>query len=415
MPTRLLLDGEDLRSLMLRVKAEMGPGARIVKAERIRTGGIGGFFAKEHYELTVEVPDPVHPGRRLHERRASGAPAGGRPAGIEALLAAADAAEDAEVLGGAAPGGGSAPAPARDAAAPAPAQPAPDAEEADAPPVPEISTTGPTFAEVLESLGQLVGPQDDAAAGEATGDLVVRPAAGPVVATAPREPDARPEQPEQPEPHGATVGALLELGLPAALLAGLGDLRAPVPLSRLVRRFPAGPVLRLDAGVVAVVGEPDAALRTAMQMAYRAGIDPHDVVVAGDLGPVPGHGRRVQTAAAAARLRSRAGEGATLVAVGVDADGGAAAADLLEALAPDQCWAAVDAGRRVAETRRWLREVGARRPFDAVAAMGTFHAQSPGAVLNLGVPVGWVDGLPVSPVVWAAVLSERLAEDASWD
>lgn len=414
MPTRLLLDGEDLRSLMLRVKAEMGPGARIVKAERIRTGGIGGFFAKEHYELTVEVPDPVHPGRRLHERRASGAPGAAGPAGIEALLAAADAAEDAEVLGAATPGTPG--TPARDAAGPAPAPSSPpDADEAEAPAVPEISTTGPTFAEVLESLGQLVGPQDDVAVGDAPGtaDVVVRPTAGPVVVAGPGEAVA--DQPEPEEPHGATVGALLELGLPATLLAGLGDLRAPVPLSRLVRRFPAGPVLRLDQGVVAVVGEPDAALRTAMQMAYRAGIDPHDVVVAGDLGPVPGHGRRVQTAAAAARLRSRAGDGATLVAVGVDPDAGAEAAELLEALAPDQCWAAVDAGRRVAETRRWLREVGARRPFDAVAAMGTFRAQSPGAVLNLGVPVGWVDGLPVSPVVWAAVLSERLADDASWD
>ena len=58
MPRRLLLDGEDLPALMLRVKAEMGPNARIVKAERIRDGGFAGFFARERYELVVEVPDP---------------------------------------------------------------------------------------------------------------------------------------------------------------------------------------------------------------------------------------------------------------------------------------------------------------------------------------------------------------------
>ncbi len=447
MPTRLLLDGEDLRSLMLRVKAEMGPGARIVKAERIRTGGIGGFFAKEHYELTVEVPDPVHPGRRIQERNAS-AGTTSAPAAIEALLAAADAAEDedatssasAAVAGGVDAGAGRAGAAGAAvtggadavaaAAAAARAQQVPTA-----PRTPEISTTGPTFAEVLESLGQLVGddvqvasadPARTAAADvETTGvevtdvevtDVEVTDVEQAGTEVARREPGAAgPVAPPDADPHGATVGALLELGLPTSLLAGLGDLRAAVPLSALVRRFPPAPVLRLDVGVVAVVGEPAAALRTAMQMAYRAGIDPHDVVLAGDMEAVPGHGRRVQTTVAAARLRGRAGGGATLVAVGVDEAGRAAAAELLEALAPDQCWAVVDASRRVAETRRWLREVGARRAFDAVAAMGSFEAQSPGAVLNVGVPVGWVDGLPASPVVWAAVLSERLAEDARWD
>ncbi|MFC7528120.1 hypothetical protein [Actinoplanes sp. GCM10030250] len=30
---------------------------RIVSADKVRSGGIGGFFAKQHYELSVEVPD----------------------------------------------------------------------------------------------------------------------------------------------------------------------------------------------------------------------------------------------------------------------------------------------------------------------------------------------------------------------
>ncbi|WP_182112610.1 hypothetical protein [Actinotalea sp. JY-7876] len=398
MPTRLLLDGEDLRSLMLRVKTEMGPGARIVKAERIRTGGIGGFFAKEHYELTVEVPDAphrVHPGRRIHQRGArpgDAAGADGGAAGIEALLDAADAAEAAEAVTA---------------------------------PEPEISTTSPSFAEVLESLGQIVGPQartaapaDDVAV--AVDDVVladdVVDDAVPDRASPPLTPDPAPPAPPA---AGATVGLLLELGLPTSYLAGLGDLHAAVPLSTLVRRFPPAPVLRLDGGVVVVVGEPDAALRTAMQMAYRAGIDAPDVVLAGEAASRPGEGRRVRTPDEAARVRAGADGGAvTLVALGVAtaADGRHdAGAQLLEALAPDQAWAVVDARRRVAETRRWLRNTGARRPLDAVAVMGGFEAQAPGAVLNLGLPVGWLDGLPASPVVWAAVLSERLSEDATWE
>ena len=51
MPTRLLLDGEDLAGLMYRIRTEMGPDAVIVKAERVRTGGVAGFFAKERFDL----------------------------------------------------------------------------------------------------------------------------------------------------------------------------------------------------------------------------------------------------------------------------------------------------------------------------------------------------------------------------
>jgi flagellar biosynthesis GTPase FlhF len=37
------------------VRAEAGPTARIVGATRVRRGGVGGFFAREHVELEVEV------------------------------------------------------------------------------------------------------------------------------------------------------------------------------------------------------------------------------------------------------------------------------------------------------------------------------------------------------------------------
>ena len=34
------------------------PRVRIISADKVRSGGVGGFFAKQHYELSVEVPDP---------------------------------------------------------------------------------------------------------------------------------------------------------------------------------------------------------------------------------------------------------------------------------------------------------------------------------------------------------------------
>ena len=55
MPALLQFDGPDLETLLERVRAQGGPGARIVRANKVRAGGIGGFFAKEHYEVVAEV------------------------------------------------------------------------------------------------------------------------------------------------------------------------------------------------------------------------------------------------------------------------------------------------------------------------------------------------------------------------
>ncbi len=57
MSTRLLLEGPDIGTLLARVRDEHGGAARIVSADKVRTGGIAGFFARQRYELTLEVID----------------------------------------------------------------------------------------------------------------------------------------------------------------------------------------------------------------------------------------------------------------------------------------------------------------------------------------------------------------------
>ncbi len=57
MATNLLLEGDDLEALLVRAKVEGGPHARILRAEKIRHGGVMGFFAKETFEVAIEVPD----------------------------------------------------------------------------------------------------------------------------------------------------------------------------------------------------------------------------------------------------------------------------------------------------------------------------------------------------------------------
>ena len=405
MPTRLLLDGDDLPELMIRIREEMGPHARVVKAERIRTGGFAGFFAREHYELTVEIPDAPTAQERFRAAHAGG---------LDALMAAADAGDDAvESI-----------------------DVEPAVEPADLP----VSTSSDSFAEVLASVRAMVGqgetsgvqvapvvPADDGVAAAAP--------SGPVPFTFPRlereepavpveEEDEPAPAPAPPEPStdargGATAAGLLELGVPVRLLEGFASLTDPVPLSMLVRRFDRPPAVRLEPGATVVVAGPgEQALRVASQMAGRAGLDGRDALLAGEIDSVAGHGRRLLTVAAASRHRSRRRVDApTVVALGVGPTGAAQAdaAALLAALEPDQAWVVLDARLRVGEMRRLVRAVGAQRPVDALAVVGTAEAQAPGVVLDVGLPVGWVDGLPATALVWAALLSERLADDADWD
>ncbi|MGW6175173.1 hypothetical protein ACWF5H_16930 [Arthrobacter sp. NPDC055138] len=82
---RLQLKGASLQELKAQVLAEHGPDARIVAAEKVTVGGIRGFFAREHYEVTVELPAPPMRGQHALDQKAR--------AGIAALLADAEHAE----------------------------------------------------------------------------------------------------------------------------------------------------------------------------------------------------------------------------------------------------------------------------------------------------------------------------------
>src|SRR4051812_36798009 len=99
---RLQLKGASLPELRAQVLADYGPAARIVAAEKVTVGGIRGYLARHHYEVTVEVPD--QPAWNIVEdtameraagpgRRAAHALDEPRRAGIAALLAEAEALE----------------------------------------------------------------------------------------------------------------------------------------------------------------------------------------------------------------------------------------------------------------------------------------------------------------------------------
>ncbi|WP_325158759.1 hypothetical protein, partial [Actinophytocola sp.] len=86
----MLLEGPSLESLLEKVHAEHGPKARIVSADRVRKGGLAGFFSKPWFEIGVELPGTDAPAAEV----AAQAPAA---ITVDALLNLADGADSADV------------------------------------------------------------------------------------------------------------------------------------------------------------------------------------------------------------------------------------------------------------------------------------------------------------------------------
>ncbi len=58
-PTRVVVEGATAEAALEAVHREHGTGARIIQAEKVLRGGVGGFFAKELVQLTVEPAAPA--------------------------------------------------------------------------------------------------------------------------------------------------------------------------------------------------------------------------------------------------------------------------------------------------------------------------------------------------------------------
>ena len=368
MSQRLLLEGSDLAGLMSRVADEFGPGAKVIRAERVRTGGLAGFFSRERFELTIDVPEPA-PARP----RMAGIPAQHAPAdGIDALLAAADASD-------ALPDGSTA---QPEVAAELPALPPGSEAAAEPDPLTTVSTRGASFAGILEQVRALAGTPIPA-------DIEVPP----------------------PPPEDALRTALRGIGVPEVLLGGAG----PTTLPGVLAQVPAAPPLPRAAGaVLAVVGAQQDVDAVALLLSERLRLDPSSTCATGvrpvgaRSGPLP----RVTTANGLAAWRARVVAGTQLgvvaLAVGPEASDRAEAAEVLRSCHADQVWAVVDARTKTADATRWMAEVGGPAGIDAVAVRGLFDTTQPGTVLDLGAPVVWVDGIPASTVAWAAALGQAL-------
>ena len=481
MATTLLLEGDDLEALLERARAEGGPSARIVRAEKIRHGGVLGFFAKERFEVALEVPDPaevppaaartgvpaVRPALAQEAPMSQPAPAPAegaldrftrrlaaaaddpQVAAREGLLGLADRADAAERATAGAPFLPPSPAPVPDAldealrklldAAPAPVAASPV----------QPSTSRPEFTALLDQLLAPARPPAVAAvpAPRSPEPVLSAAAAGPAGAAAsasgpsqvppayreaslppvPRRAPAPAPAPAQGAVERHTLGrttrpgegvqnrdrredpqltadrrALRGLGVPAAWTRQLRPGDRFTAVLRMLERMPEvdiDPATR----VVAVVGPAASVLLEAHRTAL-------DLPVQTGTGTAPRPVVRVPAAAGAERAAALTearlvGEVVVAVEAEPDAAGAARAVEALQTIGAGAVIALVDAEQGLEQAQAFVDALG---QVDALAVEGTAPGSGPAAVLQLGLPVARLDGIPVDRYTWTAVLLAHL-------
>lgn len=372
MPLRRF-EAATLEEALDEARREVGPTATLVEANRVRRGGVGGFFAKECVEVAVEVADDA-PGRGL----------------MDLVEAASD--EEAAPFGG---GTTSAAVAVRATTAPA---------------TPALSTEQASFQELVLRLAKEATPPLTSPI------LPSAPAADPAT-TAVAEP-VRAPMPSAPAPaHGQMVTvertALDRLGLPARFTVDLATESPDQAVLRALQALPRARTLPVAAGsVVAVVGPRDEALALARTVADELGLDPAAVILAADDDPgtdlAPGCLLPSIEAMAELRWSARYQPRPTVVAVAspVERTTSSWTRRALEALDPSATWAVVDAGQKAEDVLDWSERIGG---VDAVAVGGVDRTASPASILGTGIPVARIDGRRATPALWAAILTERLA------
>jgi len=426
-------EGPVLEDLLQRVRAEVGPGARIVAANRIRKGGVGGFFSRQAFEVLVEAADApltatqqsaLAPSPRPVERPVEPTSVESRaPVTILELADAVSADERNDII---------------------------DLVEERS-----VSTQTRDFAQVLdrfsraidataEELGRDPDPTCESPGPAQEIDLRAtdRATAGHAGPTAPSLP--APNVPLEPAPRPtdvdevvttfaatpasrtvrpATTAAemidryetrLLKLGLPPRLIPrGVGPNGLKGALVESLVRLPPAPNVPPATGVViATVGVGATPVLLARDLATEIGLDPDDVMLATRErlgGGIPAWLQMCDAATAQERRLSwRRRTRPTIVACSLPTAtrGLRWAKGILDNLEPTVTWAIVDAGWKREDIAYRIEELGG---VDVLALDGLDETVSPAAALEIGIPVGRLGEEHASPLTWTELLLERLS------
>ena len=367
MNTQLKFDGQHLDEVLERIGRELGPQAVIVEANRGRRGGVGGFFAREWFEVVVEAPAPPD--------RVDDAPHS--LMSDEALLSLADEVSD---------------------------------EVGDHSLSSAVAES--TFARVLSRVG---GSEQGSAVDVDSAAPTIRPrTASPRVVAMSSSPVSASPVPASPVSASPVSSGKFEASARAAHPARVRSLRDLDLRSMLaVLDQTAAPVATvLDRGtnaIVAVVGDLSAARPVAEAIAARAGLAEDDVLVASPTArdDVPSWLRIDSAATAAARVdRWRRRERPIVVAVDLTPgrDGHVWAAEVLAAMGADEVRLVARAWQVTDELAPKAAVLGG---VDGLELVDVEAAGEPESFLDLDIPVLGIDGRAATPELWAALMLER--------
>jgi hypothetical protein len=447
-------EGPDVQVLLGQIRAELGPGAKINGAQRIRVGGVLGFFAKEHYRVVVEAPG-TH-----SDERPSEAPVEASTDALPIAALSPRAAVPADVF--------SAMAEATDDVNDVAAMPSVSVPPVSVPPLPVVpapvervpvaqasAETAPTeeaesFDAVLSRVATTLGtdPADGAvsnpsigngngsgSAGHGTGSEPVTgdpvtgdqgpgdpgpgdPVSGPPVGIASKAALFLAETVPGPAgPHQAVAAALRGTGLDRSVVApvteGLGHgagLEALL-LHALGGLPPAPAVPRRAGSLLVVVGAGAPARRLAAALAGEVGIDPTEVPFCSRDGGASAlvTGRLlVRSAEDAAELAPgwrRSRPAVVVVDAAVTGSPRSWATHLIASLRPTAVWGVVESTAKTEDIHAWAEALGG---IDALALENLEATVSPASALAVGIPVARIDGQPATAARWVAAIVDRV-------
>ncbi len=441
-------EGPDVQLLLDRIRTELGPDAKINGAEKIRVGGVLGFFAKEHYRVVVETPGTADaPLPSITEGLSDSIETSGavstsrRTTTSDVFSAMADATDDVNEVASASVTTSPTPLGTTSAQAHAVAG------------VPTTDAVAESFDDVLWRVATTLEPDPGASNGHdaltASADDFAGGAAAvgePVLSAGDEHSGAAPDIASKAAqflaatvvpPDGAgggggggtgasaadtMVAALHRVGLGASMVHQLseglrlgGDLETLLLETLLLEAFggltPPPPLPRRAGSLLVVVGAGVPARRLGAALAGELGTDPVEVPFcsrdAGAYAVVTGKllVRSAEDAAELAPGWRRSQPAVVVVDAPVAAPERSWASHLIAALRPTAVWGVVDATAKTEDTAAWVQALGG---MDALALENLDATVSPAAALGLGIPVARIDGQPATAARWVATIVDRV-------
>jgi hypothetical protein len=399
MPGPLVSEGADLELLLAEVNAQ--PGAQILYQDRVRRGGVCGFFTREVHRIAYRVADEGAAGEQL----ADDLPA--------AEVLAAEVSDGQPWVAS-----GTSPAAELYAGVPAASQPGSALPELD-----DLLAT----AEAAEAPTGAGAPMDFATLLRTLTEADPHPGADSAAAPVAGGPTALPDRPalaDRPEPvrqrsNVTAIGKpdararlemlmqLRQVGVPVSVNPRTDTHTLYEALESILEELPAPALPPRSAGdVLAVVGESGAALQAARTCAAMLRIPAESIGVAGLAEPGTDH-PVITGQAEALRLRTelRRADLPSIVVIATDATVAGPddpwAAEMLAALCPTAVWAVVDARWKTEDSRAQLDRLGR---VDALVVHSAQLSASPASVWDLDLPLGLLDGRAASTFAWTGLL-----------